>query len=244
MGLPIPNAAAGPPDDIHALIASFRPDALRVARRLVRTEAEAEDLAQTAVMNVLARAHAISDPAFVKPYLMTTVRNLWRNQLRAGSRYEILRDQTIFDRIADPTPEDSVISSLDADTLRIAMETLSGANVELIRLRYVEHLDYSAIGERLGVTTPTARQRVHRAREHLRSACFTIDPEVTTKRVCHLTRIRLGRFVRSSMPRRVAARVTLHLRGCEECRVCYSRLTDVFGVTPDPEIFPDPEPET
>ena len=81
MGLPIRSAGAEPhDDDIHALIASFRPDAVRVARRLVRTQMEAEDLAQTALMNVLARAHAISDREMVKPYLMTAVRNLWRNQ--------------------------------------------------------------------------------------------------------------------------------------------------------------------
>ena len=244
MGLPIP-AGAEPHADIHALIASFRPDALRVARRLVRSQAEAEDLAQTAVMNVLARAHAISDPAFVRPYLMTTVRNLWRNQLRAGNRCEPSYDQTIFDRIADePRRDEPEISGVDTDTLRVAMETLSKANLELIRLRYLEHLDYAGIGEQLGISGATARQRVHRAREQLRTACFDAGPETTSTRVCQLTKVRLGRYVRDALSRRIASRVTLHLRACDACHASYSQLIDLYGFSPNPDIFPDANPET
>jgi RNA polymerase sigma factor (sigma-70 family) len=243
VGLPIRSAGAEPPDDdIHALIASFRPDAVRVARRLVRSQAEAEDLAQTAVMNVLARAHAISDRELVKPYLMTAVRNLWRNQIRAGRRMEPARDQEIFDRLPVPAPEEPPVSSIDADTLRVALQTLSAANTALLELRYVEHLDYATIGARLGISAPTARQRVHRAREQLRSACFAVEPETKNTRVCHITRVRLGRYARGVLPSRVSARVTLHLHGCDDCRVIYSDLTDVLGVEPNPDAFPDAGP--
>jgi RNA polymerase sigma factor (sigma-70 family) len=239
VGLPIHNAGAEPPDDdIHLLIASFRPDAVRVARRLVRSQAEAEDLAQTAVMNVLARAHAISDRELVKPYLMTAVRNLWRNQLRSGRRIEPARDQEIFERIAAPVPDDPPVSSIDTDMLRLAMETLSESNAALIDLRYVQRLDYATIGARLGVSAPTARQRVHRARERLRTACFTVQPENTSARVCHITRVRLGRYARGVLPTRVTARVSLHLVGCDPCRAIYSDLTDVLGVEPNRDAFP------
>jgi RNA polymerase sigma factor (sigma-70 family) len=229
---------------MHALIASFHPDALRVARRLVRSQAEAEDLAQTALMNVLARAHAISDPAFVRPYLMTTVRNLWRNQLRAGNRDEPAYDQTLFERIpAEPVAEEPTISGIDADTLRVAMETLSKKNLELIQLRYVERLDYAAIGNELGISAATARQRVHRAREQLRTACFDAGPATTSARVCQLTRVRLARYIRGALSRRISARVTLHVRTCDDCRASYSQLIDLFGFEPNPDLFPEPEPE-
>lgn len=244
MGLPIRRAAAEPPDDIHALIASFRPDALRVARKLVRSQAEAEDLAQTAVMNVLARAHAISDPAFVKPYLLTTVRNLWRNQIRAGTRCHPTSDELLFDRMAaDDEPDEPRFSATDVDTLKIAMGTLSKAKLELIQLRYVERLDYATIGQRLGVTAATARQRVHRAREQLRAACFSND-ENTSKHACQLTRVRLGRYARSGLSRRIAARVTLHLRSCHECRATYSHVLEICGLDPNPEVFPPPGSES
>jgi len=238
VGLPIRNAGAEPPDDdIHALIASFRTDAVRVARRLVRTQMEAEDLAQTALMNVLARAHAISDPQMVKPYLMTAVRNLWRNQLRAGRRFEPARDDTIFDRLPDPEPDEPTVSGIDAATLEVALKTLSEANAALLALRYVERLDYTAIGERLGITPPTARQRVHRAMEQLRTACFAVEPDTSSARVCHLTRVRLGRYARGVLSNRIATRVTLHLGGCSPCRSIYLDLTEVLGVEPNAEVI-------
>lgn len=240
VGLPIRSAGAEPPDDIHALIASFRPDAVRVARRLVRTQMEAEDLAQTALMNVLARAHAISDREMVRPYLMTAVRNLWRNQLRAGRRFEPARDETIFDRLPVPEPDEPTISGVDIATVEMALKTLSEANAALLALRYVERLDYAAIGERLGITPPTARQRVHRAMEQLRTACFTVEPDTPAARVCHLTRVRLGRYTRGVLSNRIATRVTEHLIDCDPCRAVYVDLADVLGVDPNPEVLPDP----
>ncbi len=244
MGLPIRSAGAEPPDDdIHALIASFRPDAVRVARRLVRSQMEAEDLAQTALMNVLARAHAISDREMVKPYLMTAVRNLWRNQLRAGRRIEPARDETLFDRLPQPEPEEPTFSGIDSATLQLALQTLSEANAALLALRYVERLDYVAIGDRLGITPPTARQRVHRAMEQLRTACFAVEPEAPSSRVCHITKVRLGRYARGVLSSRIATRVTMHLIDCDDCRSVYADLTEVLGLDPNPEVLPDTERE-
>jgi RNA polymerase sigma-70 factor (ECF subfamily) len=245
VGLPI--SAGGPPSssggDIRGLIASYRPDALRVARSLVRSDAEAEDLAQTAVMKVLQRADSISDPAFVKPYLLTTVRNLWRNQLRDGRRFEP-HDNALFERIpADDPIDDPVVSALDVDTLKIAMDTLSKSHRDLIDLRYVELLDYTDIGLRLGITPSTARQRVHRAREQLLGACFDADPDDASERVCRMTRFRLARFVRSALTRRISARVALHVRICVPCRDEYTHLADLYGVPLDPDLFPE-SPET
>lgn len=78
-------------DDLNQLIAQYRPDALRVARRLVRSDAEAEDLTQTAILNVLRRARYIDDASNVKAYLLTSVRNLWRNQLRQQGKPALRR---------------------------------------------------------------------------------------------------------------------------------------------------------
>jgi RNA polymerase sigma-70 factor (ECF subfamily) len=244
VGLPIQNSGAEQPDDdIRALIASFRPDAVRVARRLVRTQAEAEDLAQTALMNVIARSHAISDRELVKPYLMTAVRNLWRNQLRAGRRVEPARDETLFDRLPEPEPDTPSMTGVDTATLELAMKTLSEANAALLSLRFVELLDYEAIGRRLGITAPTARQRVHRAMEQLRTACFAVEPETQSSRVCHLTMVRLGRYARGALAARIASRVTMHLIDCDQCRSSYVNLTEVLGLVPNPEVLPDPGPE-
>lgn len=235
-----PAGSALSPAELNELIASFRPDAVRVARRLVRTQAEAEDLAQTALMNVIARSHAISDPSFVKPYLMTSVRNLWKNQIRSSKRCQPARDETLFDRIPDPTVFDEPsYSEVDAAMVRRAMDSLSQQNLDLLQLRYVEHLDYAAIGERLGISAPTARQRVHRATEQLRSACFSADSDQTARRVCHLTKVRLARYARGVLAGRVAERVTDHLRSCDDCMHSYEQLLDVLDLPLRPEFVDD-----
>jgi DNA-binding Lrp family transcriptional regulator len=136
-----------------------------------------------------------------------------------------------------------VVSALDMREFQIAMETLSKAHRELIDLRYVERLEYAEIGDRLGITPSTARQRVHRARERLIGACFDADPDDESPGVCRMTKLRLARFVRGALTRRIAARVALHLRSCDPCRDEYSQLADLYGVPLDPDLFPDPTPE-
>jgi len=100
----------------------------------------------------------------------------------------------------------------------------------------VEHLDYNAIGQRLGISAPTARQRVHRATEQLRSACFSADSEQTARRVCHLTKVRLARYARSVLSGRVAERVTEHLLTCDDCLGTYHQLLEVLDLPVRPEI--------
>ena len=101
--------------ELAVLIAGHREDALRVARRLVRSDAEAEDLTQTAMLNVLRRAKFIEDPAHVKAYLLTAVRNLWRNQLRQqGHRRFVGSDSAETLAAPDPGPEEQALTGLDA----------------------------------------------------------------------------------------------------------------------------------
>ena len=49
--------------DMQLLVAQYREDAFRLARHLVRSQADAEDLAHTAIVSVLRRAENISDAA-------------------------------------------------------------------------------------------------------------------------------------------------------------------------------------
>ena len=151
-------------EDIRQLIAECREDAYRLARHLVRSSAEAEDLAHTAILNVLRRADNISDAAHVRAYLLTAVRNAWRNQLRArGGRRFIGADYAEMIPSTDPQPEESVITLLDASIAQEAFESLSATSKEVIRLRYLESLSFPELADRLGITSVAARQRAHRA---------------------------------------------------------------------------------
>jgi len=223
------SAATPPPDDLALLIANHREDAFRLARRLVRTTAEAEDLTQTAILNTLRRAAYISGPENVKAYLLTTVRNLWRNQLRERSRRRFVGDGIAEELPStELAPEDHVLTLLDTALAEAALAMMSERSREIIWLRYVEEMPYEELGRRLTISPVAARQRAHRAREELIGAC--IDSAAHAGHgACTPVRVRLGRYYRGRLTRRARAQVALHLAECAACGSCYDELVELYG---------------
>jgi RNA polymerase sigma factor (sigma-70 family) len=216
-------------DDIAAVIAGCQADAQRVARRLVRTEADAEDLAQTAVLNALRRAHHIQGSQHVKAYVLTTVRNLWRNQLRQQGRRRFV-GADIAEHVADDElgPEDRALITLDTAVARIAFSSLSERSQQVLLLRYVEGLSYSELAHALAISTVAARQRAHRARDELVGACIehTASPG---PEACSTIRGRLGRYLRGRLTPSAREEITEHLRHCTRCTECLVQLQDLYG---------------
>jgi RNA polymerase sigma-70 factor (ECF subfamily) len=214
---------------VRALIASYRDDAYRLARHLVRSQAEAEDLTQTAILNVLRRADHINDATFVRAYLLTTVRNLWRNQLRArGARRFVGADVAEQIPSIDDAPEDQVLTALDASLAQRALDSLSPTSREILQLRYLEGLGFPELAARLAISPVAARQRAHRAREELIGACM--DQAATAgDGACRPVRRRLGRYHRGLLGRKLRAQVVTHLDACEACASCYEQLVDLYG---------------
>jgi RNA polymerase sigma factor (sigma-70 family) len=217
------------PEELHLLIAQYRDDAYRLARRLTRSTAEAEDIAQTALLNVLRRAEYIEDETKVRAYLLTSVRNVWRNHLRArGGRRFVGSDVADMLPSTDLAPDEQVLTVLDASLASAALQTLSRTSREVIELRYLERLDFHDLAERLGITPVAARQRAHRAREELVSACMELSAQ-TGEGVCRQVRGRLGRFHRGLLSRTVRVEIEHHLAECQACSSCYEQLIDLYG---------------
>lgn len=223
------SAAAPPPDDLATLIAAHRDDAYRLARRLVRTTSEAEDLTQTAILNTLRRAEYISGPENVKAYLLTTVRNLWRNQLRERSRRRFIGDD-IAEELpsSELAPDEQVLTLLDTALAEAALATISERSREVIWLRYMEELPYEELGRRLSISPVAARQRAHRARDELVGACIDCAAQ-SGRGACTSVRLRLGRYYRGRLTRRVRTQIALHLDQCTACSACYEELVELYG---------------
>lgn len=215
---------------LATLIAQYRDDALRVARRLVRTQHEAEDLAQTAILNVLLRANNIEDTANVKAYLLASVRNLWRNQLRQqGRRRFVGADAADSLPSSDLGPEEQALNALDAALARAAFSSLSATSQRILALRYVDGLGFSELADQLGISEVAARQRAHRAREELVGACIERTSLVGDVGACSSVRSRLGRYLRGRLSRKSRAAIALHLGACEACERCYREVVDLYG---------------
>jgi RNA polymerase sigma-70 factor (ECF subfamily) len=223
------GAAAQRPEDLYLLIASYREYAYRLARHLVRSSAEAEDLAHTAILNVLRRAENISDTAHVRAYLLTAVRNAWRNQLRArGGRRFLGADYAESVPSTDIEPDEQVLIGWDTSIARAAFESLSPTSREVIELRYIEGMSFPDLARQLEITSVAARQRAHRAREELVGACMDHAARAGDG-ACKPIRIRLGRYHRGLLSRKVRSEVSVHLAGCAPCRSCYEQLIDLYG---------------
>ena len=225
--------------EVDRLIAQYRDDAFRVARRLVRSDAEAEDLTQTAILNVLRRSQHIEDVSHVKAYLLTSVRNLWRNQLRQqGRRRFVGADAAEHIAATDAGPEERVLTDLDTVVAREAFDSLSRTSREVLVFRYVEGLSFLELSDQLGITPVAARQRAHRAREELIGLCIE-HTAAGGASSCQPVRSRLGRYLRGQLSRKVRAQIAAHVSACSACTDCYEQLQDLYGdrLVP-PEVQP------
>lgn len=156
--------------DLREVVVEHRADIFRYARSLCRTDADAEDLAQNAVVRALASTSEVRDPARAKWYLLRIVRNLATDQARAKSRFAVEPRAELPDTAsADPGPDALILRDDEHEIPRSAFAELPRVHQEILHLRFVEELDHAAIAARLETTEQAARQRLYRALQALRA---------------------------------------------------------------------------
>jgi len=156
--------------DLREVVVEHRADIFRFARSLCRSDADAEDLAQTAVVRALAAGAELREPERAKSYLFRIVRNLATDQARARARMSEEPWAAVPDVASVELEPEAVVLRADAQALpRAAFADLPRGHQEILRLRFVEELDYDAVAARLHTTEHAARQRVYRAMQALRA---------------------------------------------------------------------------
>jgi RNA polymerase sigma-70 factor (ECF subfamily) len=157
------------PVDLRALVVEHRMDLFRYARSFTRNDADAEDLAQTAVLRALAARTTLHDPEKAKWYLLRIVRNLATDQARSRARVRVEPWAEVPEVIAaGGEPETALLRDADAAVPRQALGELAPSHREVLELRFLEELDYEAVADRLHTTEHAARQRVYRAMQAIR----------------------------------------------------------------------------
>lgn len=142
---------------------------LRYAASVVADRASVEDVAQE-VLLVAWRRRADLDPArSLLPWLLVTTRNVAlatnRRQLRhATSDLEGVDHLREWERGRDRREAAGELAAL-----RDALDGLTQADRELVRLCFVEECSYDEASRALGLTTPATRKRVQRIRARLRT---------------------------------------------------------------------------
>ena len=141
------------------------------ASRLLRNAAEAQDVAQDALVKLWEhRARVERDGA--RPWLMRTAHNLCIDRIRKRRvRCEIVDGAKALAVRADhaPDPEHRAEGRAVGASILDALDALSTDDRAVLLLRDVQGLPYDEIAETLGMPLGTLKARLHRARERMRT---------------------------------------------------------------------------
>ena len=220
------SAVRGGDSDAYGELFARHVDAARRLARQLAGHADADDLvsdAFTKVLTVLQRGGG-PDLAF-RAYLLTAVRRLHVDRIRAGSRLRPVDDLTPFD---PGLPfQDTAVEGFDNAAAARAFASLPERWQMVLWHTEVEQQKPADIAPLLGMSANSVSALAYRAREGLRQAFLSqhaTDPDDVD---CAWTRDHLGAYVRGGLSRRDAARVDDHLSACRACAAVYLELTEV-----------------
>lgn len=199
--------------------------ARRLARQLV-PPGEADDLVSEAfvkVLTVLQRGGG-PDVAF-RAYLLTAIRRLRVDRLRAGSKLQTTDDMEMFD---PGIPfRDTAIEGFESQAAARAFASLPERWQLVLWHTEVEGHKPADVAPLLGMTPNSVSALAYRAREGLRQAFLNEHAVEAEEDLCRWTHQHLGGYVRGGLSRRDTARVEGHLGECRRCMAIYLELTEV-----------------
>ena len=157
-------------DAFHAESLALFESIYRIACRLTKSTAEAEDLTQETYVRALQASERFTWGTNLRAWLFTILRNVHRNQRRDQQRAIVVVDGDVVDRASGAsvdTPETQLLRDAASRDLRAAIDALPAALAQTVWLRDIEELSYAEISARLGVPIGTVMSRLSRARELL-----------------------------------------------------------------------------
>lgn len=173
-------ARAGDKTAFGALITRYMPLVRGVVRRMTGDDLLAHDLAQEAMLRAYLSLDSLRDPARFRSWLYGIARHTCLMHLRVHRIRTIslddpggtARDASVY----GPSPEEALQRLELRRVVMQAVETLPAASREAVLLFYFENFDLQETAAALGISTNTAKGRLHRARSQLRQHLSTFEP--------------------------------------------------------------------
>jgi RNA polymerase sigma factor (sigma-70 family) len=175
----------GEGEAFRVLYTRHRDRIFRHAYRLSGDRQDAEDIMATAFLELWRRRTKVRIvEGSILPWLLVTTTNTARNSARAALRYRRLLDSLPRrEETSDPTGDDLLLGyqdALDKDLSR-ALGALNAEDLHLVSLVVFEDYTISAAAAVLNLTPGSAKTRLHRARQRMKSALTGTHPVPTQR---------------------------------------------------------------
>ncbi|MBI1842882.1 MAG: sigma-70 family RNA polymerase sigma factor [Verrucomicrobia bacterium] len=170
----------GDRDAFEQLVHRYQQPVIRFVARMLRDEAEAEDIAQHTFVQVWKSAHRYQVSARFATWLFTIARNLCLNEIRRRSRHaadsldapigddEDLPARQLAD-VASLMPSDLLARDELVQKVDEAIRDLPEAQRAALLLCREEDVSYDEIGNILGTSLSATKSLIFRARETVKS---------------------------------------------------------------------------
>jgi RNA polymerase sigma-70 factor (ECF subfamily) len=163
------QAQAGDRSAFDQLVRAHIARALRIARRLVPTHEDAEDVVQDAFLSAMRAINSFDVSRPFGPWLTRIVVNQGITVRRARARRQ---DEGLFADLPAAGPSPALVTERNeiTDRFRAALELLSEQQRLMIQLFEVDGLSSPEIATLTGLSDGTVRWHIHAARKVLRRA--------------------------------------------------------------------------
>src|SRR5262249_43047738 len=171
MNLAVPESRMGVDADSREFEQFARPHAaaaLRLARTLVRNEADAHDVLQDSFLRAFRHFRSFSGES-PRAWLLSIVRNVSFTLWRKRERDEVDEPEPMLEAEPDPdpSPEARLLEACDAELVHAALGPLARLHPGGVVLREMEECSYREISDILSVPIGTVMSRLSRARAQL-----------------------------------------------------------------------------
>lgn len=175
----IEQCQSGCQESLDLLYREYRPVVLKITRRFMKNEQDAEDAAQEVFIRVFARINQFRRDAPFSVWIRTLTANLCTDILRREKRrytesLDQLGEVKVSERILSVSHEEEVIMKELLENLEEKISHLKAEHQKLIILRYVDGLSYRKMAQLLGYSEELVKCRLHQARKNLRRICHDL----------------------------------------------------------------------
>jgi RNA polymerase sigma-70 factor (ECF subfamily) len=168
----VDRARAGDGTSLAALMQRHNQRLFRIARAIVRNDADAEDIVQDAFVKAFTGLDGLREADSIGPWLAKITANLALTRIRQMTR----RDQVLSDHSAEVdteseswTPERHLAMDDVRKLLEASIDRLGDGFREVFVLRAVEQMSVEETAAALDIRPETVKTRLHRARTMLRA---------------------------------------------------------------------------